>query len=77
MNAPVTIHAMLREVEVRLDTWAEAEERRCNVRRPPDFTMIPSYIEAHERKMKVTSFVIGLLTPPVLALFVIIIFLPL
>lgn len=39
MNAPVQvpIRAMLREVEVRLDLWANAEERRSTVYHPPRF----------------------------------------
>ena len=40
MNAPVTMHAMLREVTVRLDTWCEKEERRCATIRPPDFQLL-------------------------------------
>ena len=93
MNAPVTIHAMLREVTVRLETWAEAEERRCNVRRPPDFQLLydpavnwrpyrpvleQQALDAHRwRRLMVRAFAISMFGTIAAVAFTAFIFLPL
>lgn len=56
MNAPIAIHAMLREVEGQLDAWCEKEERRCDTYRPPNFQMLPTYAELRRRREVASTF---------------------